>query len=93
MQLKWLSNLRNIVEHAKKNSAKRQKRYERDLDARVLQALAQIVGDFVYIREEPNAKGKHYLSSRVDGPYRVLESVLILRQSRYHAKTAMNESM
>ena len=56
----------------KKNSVKRQKRYKRDFDTRARLALAPTVGDFVYAREDPNAKGKHKLSSRADGPYRVV---------------------
>ncbi len=61
-----------MVESNRSNTARRQRRYKRDFDAHVRQALLPAPGDYVYIRQDPASKGKHKLSSRADGPYRVV---------------------
>ncbi len=61
-----------MVESNRSNTARRQRRYKRDFDAHVRQALLPAPGDYVYIRQDPASKGKHKLSSPADGPYRVV---------------------
>ncbi len=70
--LKWLTNLRNMVESTRTNTTRRHRLYKREFQALVRNALLPPLGDLAYIREDLSLKGKHKLRSRANGPYRVV---------------------
>jgi len=72
-EIRWLRNLRLLVESTRNELQKQQARYKANFDARIANAILPQDGDWVYIRQgvAPAGVTIHKLTPKSEGPFKV----------------------